>query len=133
MSGALWNEARLETLRQHLVNGLTFLEISRLMKTTRSAIAGKVSRLGAKKPKRERATPSKPRPKVVPMKLPEQEPEPEPLLKPGEWPVIRNACRYIYGDPRDADFRFCGHETIGLSAYCSFHVARMFQPKHPAS
>jgi hypothetical protein len=129
MSGELWSDDRIETLRSHLLQGRTYSEISRLMNTTRNVIAGKIHRLGKRPERSVRATTSSRKPrKVVPMKRPD--PAPEPLLAPGEWPVSRNQCRWINGDPRGQDFQFCGHETVGIAAYCSYHVAKMYQSKN---
>lgn len=33
-------------------------------------------------------------------------------------------CRWPIGDPRHADFHFCGHEPRGGSRYCDFHYRR---------
>ena len=43
----------------------------------------------------------------------------------------RNDCRWPFGDPRHADFHFCGQPRKNGSAYCEAHAARSFQPSQP--
>lgn len=39
-----------------------------------------------------------------------------------------NDCRWPIGDPRDADFHFCGkHQAAGLP-YCEYHARRAYAP-----
>lgn len=49
------------------------------------------------------------------------------LWRSPQWPVRRAAfmragdCRYPFGDPRDADFGFCGEARREGSSYCAGH------------
>lgn len=37
-----------------------------------------------------------------------------------------SCCRWPLGDPLDADFNFCGHETVPGTSWCEFHFSRAF-------
>lgn len=39
-----------------------------------------------------------------------------------------DCCRWPFGDPRHADFHFCGRKKAPGLPYCEFHAARAFQP-----
>ena len=41
-------------------------------------------------------------------------------LEPGD-------CRWPIGDPRHADFHFCGHAQHGGLVYCEFHARKAYQ------
>jgi len=42
-----------------------------------------------------------------------------------------NDCRWPLGDPRDADFHFCGAQQIAGRPYCELHWRMSFQPSRP--
>lgn len=41
-------------------------------------------------------------------------------------------CKWPIGDPRSADFTFCGRDA-GDKPYCAVHAATAYRPKKPAS
>ena len=43
----------------------------------------------------------------------------------------RNECRWPIGDPRDADFHFCGATQLSGRPYCELHWRMAFQPSRP--
>jgi GcrA cell cycle regulator len=45
----------------------------------------------------------------------------------------RNDCRWPIGDPRQADFHFCGDATQAGRIYCELHWRLAFQPARPRS
>jgi len=40
-------------------------------------------------------------------------------------------CRWPIGDPRNADFHFCGARQMAGRPYCELHWRRAFQPPRP--
>ena len=40
----------------------------------------------------------------------------------------RHDCRWPIGDPRDADFHFCGERSVAGRPYCQRHWRMAFQP-----
>jgi GcrA cell cycle regulator len=45
----------------------------------------------------------------------------------------RNDCRWPIGDPREADFHFCGELKLAGRPYCERHWNIAFQPPRPRS
>jgi GcrA cell cycle regulator len=43
----------------------------------------------------------------------------------------QNECRWPIGDPRDADFHFCGERQASGRPYCAQHWAMAFVPSRP--
>ena len=42
-----------------------------------------------------------------------------------------NDCRWPIGDPRHADFHFCGAPKVPRGPYCELHWRMAFQPTRP--
>lgn len=42
-------------------------------------------------------------------------------------------CRWPIGDPRNADFRFCGQQQVLGRPYCSEHMAQAIEASKPRS
>jgi GcrA cell cycle regulator len=40
----------------------------------------------------------------------------------------RDDCRWPIGDPREADFHFCGAKKLDGRPYCELHWRQSFQP-----
>lgn len=40
--------------------------------------------------------------------------------------LTNSCCRWPIGDPLDADFNFCGHETVPGTSWCEFHFTKAF-------
>jgi hypothetical protein len=40
----------------------------------------------------------------------------------------RHDCRWPIGDPKDADFHFCGERSLAGRPYCELHWRMAFQP-----
>ena len=43
----------------------------------------------------------------------------------------RHDCRWPIGDPRHADFHFCGAPQLEGRPYCELHWSMSFQPARP--
>lgn len=114
--------------------GYTAGRIAKKMATgrTRSAIQGKLHRLGIKRadnPISKKITIPKPKPKKV-------KPKPilagEPVRIHGEpiklLDLKEGMCKWPIGDPQERDFHFCGRPTSAIGVYCPGHKAVAYQP-----
>ena len=102
-----WTEARVDELKRLWEDGLSASQIAeRLGDITRNAVIGKAHRLGLS------ARPS-------PIKRVNL-----PLAGPHE-----RMCQWPIGNPRDADFRFCGHVAAVDRPYCDEHCAVAYRRK----
>lgn len=114
--------------------GYTAGRIAMVMRTgrTRSAIQGKLHRLGIKRadnPTPKKITLPKPKPKKV---------KPKPILvgKPVKvdghrvtlMDLKEGMCKWPLGDPQEPDFHFCGRPTSTVGVYCPGHKAVAYQP-----
>lgn len=99
---------------------------------TRSAVSGKVDRLGlgARIPRKDRVV--KPRiPKQVTEDVVAKEvshaPEEPQSFRISMMHIRDGECKWIGDDPQ-IDSSMCGHPTIPNKSYCSWHYGRSFQP-----
>jgi GcrA cell cycle regulator len=161
-----WTDQRVTDLRRLWAEGLSASQIAfRLGGCTRSAVLGKVHRLGlpgrattsrmrSHRPRRPRAASSSPRrapPRPGQPRTPkspnkdrgfEAAPLPDAEVKATVLGVAaedlginrrslaeleRSDCRWPIGDPRHADFGFCGATALQGRPYCSMHSARAWQ------
>lgn len=149
-----WNEANVETLRKLCAEGLAFSRIAERLGTTRSAVIGKASRMRIGK---SPAVPSRQKPvtkfgkqiltpphvrklrdfeakmKAAPKQEPKQqvvEGAPAPLML-DLLDLTEASCRWpVSSEP---PHKFCGHEKVSGSSYCSFHSALAYAGCPPAS
>jgi GcrA cell cycle regulator len=47
--------------------------------------------------------------------------------------LLADDCRWPFGDPRSADFHFCGQRKKDGSPYCDDHLRHAFQAAKPRS
>lgn len=146
----MWTDERVVTLKTLWADGLSAREIAgQLGGLTRNAVIGKVYRLGlsgsgggASQPRRVRtarvARPPRPRsarpkpqpptpaaPRVV---APVAEVPEGPGLVASVLQLRAHVCRWPIGDPKSADFSFCGHPAQNGGPYCPGHHQRAHQP-----
>jgi GcrA cell cycle regulator len=153
-----WNEVRTETLTRLWSKGWSASQIAAQMGgTTRNAVISKARRLGLPYRKGEygqRQVYFKPRicnrrrptPHVHPSILnravsklyalpPPTRTEAVETVFVGErlslLELTENTCRWPIGDPREADFHFCGRQKSGNGPYCEHHARIAFQPYVP--
>jgi GcrA cell cycle regulator len=141
MSESGWSETRVTTLSQLWRDGLSASQIARqLGGVTRNAVIGKVHRLGlcgrapvsapsraprtvAPRPqRRRRVAVSGPAVRKTPVRLPAQDsaPAPEGPGLVGDMTLLgAHVCKWPIGDPKSADFSFCGRQADGR--YCATH------------
>lgn len=143
MSNTGWSDDRVATLRKLWFDGLTASQIARrLGGVTRNAVIGKVHRLGlggrGASPASSRTRPAL-RPRRQPMRsapaVRMARPAPAPSIAPRpEGPGIAadlvqlaaHACKWPIGDPKRADFSFCGRPADGR--YCTVHTQVSVRP-----
>jgi GcrA cell cycle regulator len=148
-----WSDARVETLTNLWGDGLSAsLIAARLGGTTRNAVIGKVRRLGlqgratlvTRRPPRAPLLPAsksqpgtgKRSPGLARSRRPETKPRrptaPPELGAAPEIPVtvltlMPANCNWPEGDPKRADFHFCGRDKPPDRAYCPHHAARAYR------
>ena len=145
----IWDEAEVALLRKLSLDGRSCSQIGKAMGCSRSAVIGKLHRLGIKHgptaindARHFRAKPQ-PKPKAPPMAqkrssitggfqhsgmLPRA-----PLPEQRQTDVARvdfaglepHHCRFPIGEPVEG---FCGHPKVGGIAYCEHHASRCYQP-----
>lgn len=142
-----WSDERIEELKQHVIDGLSFAEIARAMgcasrnvplcKFNRLKAAAEAAgtplhhpklRMGGKLPAGVVRTP-KPKPQLpAPAPAPG---EPEALMLDGAFVTEENCpsrgCRYPHGDPGTPEFHYCGQpKKGGGSSYCEHHHSKVY-------
>lgn len=142
----IWTDERVELLKTLHAEGLSAREIANRLACgcTRSAIIGKIHRLGLhragrmahddrirrvlkgkgaslKKERARKATAARvvPLPSLTPIPLPPEE-KPASVVKFED--LAPGHCRYGHGDPRTPEFGFCGKPKIEGLPYCAHHV-----------
>lgn len=124
-----WTPERNDVLRTLWLGGNSASSIGKMLGISRSAVIGKVHRLGIKRHEdtpKERPVRSEKRrrPVVVPIS---REPQPASAIKVLTEAVIAcddDHCRFPIGDPMNdpANFRFC-MAPVEVGSYCSEHHA----------
>jgi GcrA cell cycle regulator len=147
MTEPTWPPERVATLERLWTDGLSASEIAaRFPGITRNAVLGKLHRLGRLGRGRPTtsATPRKVKPPRTPRarrpKAPPMAPaRPSPLATPtwaGEVATVEALrswhCRWPIGDPREANFAFCGRR-VAARPYCGDHCAVAYQPASAAN
>lgn len=136
-----WTDSRVATLKKLWSEGKTAAEIaSELGGVTRNAVIGKAHRLklsgrgGAniqtpKKVKKKAVQARKPKPanvNIAPQKKTilksDSERERIPLID-----MAPNQCKWPIGDPKTADFGFCGDRKVPGIPYCIEHAQVAYQ------
>ena len=133
-----WTEERIETLTALWKGGLSCTLIaSKLGGITRNAVIGKVHRLGladraipsrprGRPPRQRWGKPQAPAPKISPEPMPPEPPVPATALRLTLMQLTDHTCKCGLGDPKDADFAFCGLPVKPGSRYCPAHHSRLY-------
>lgn len=146
-----WTPDKVDQLRELAGQHLSATEIGREMRISRNAVAGKCSRIKIKldsSPRRQRVAriitrktsrasyPASGAVTAAPIKAAPSDQDFDDLVAakrgptPGflsgagraVWEAHPCGCRWSFGDPRSADFRFCGHRALPGLSYCSEHA-----------
>ena len=149
----IWTDKHIDTLRKLWAEGLSASQIAgRIGGLSRNAVIGKIHRLGLSgratttriknhKPKLRHKSAARPRPVQALRDIFADMPV-DPVIDEPDVPIPvdqrrtvltleEHHCRWPVGDPREAEFHFCGGQKVKGLAYCERHARRAFQP--PAS
>lgn len=133
-----WTDERVALLRKMWGEGKTAAEIAKeLGGVTRNAVIGKAHRLKLS----NRLSPIQQNTKkVVPKPAANEERKPAPRRVANDSKEFDKtvkgvsmaelggrSCRWPIGDPKDDDFRFCGHEIVAGLPYCPEHAKVAYQ------
>jgi GcrA cell cycle regulator len=144
-----WNSERIEQLRLLWHDGLSASQIAAVLGgITRNAVIGKAHRLGltgrpspikagtagssrprSRRPRVERPSLQKPAVMAPPVRRIEAASAAPIEDVPGAsiLTLTDRICKWPIGDPRDADFHFCGRASSEGLPYCSEHARRAYQ------
>lgn len=137
-NGMPWSDGESAELRRFWSEGLSASQIARALGTGRSrnAVIGRIHRdgLGA------RMTPDRKRYSIRFVRVPRIKAEAAPFVCTLEalrdengvaadvLTITDRACKFPIGDPRDADFGFCGRPAVEGRPYCAEHVRLSYIP-----
>jgi GcrA cell cycle regulator len=138
-----------QQLQTYVTAGLTCSEIAAEIGVTRNAVIGKINRLGLSSgrgrgaiPGRMRAArmraPARPSRMARVLRAVAAVPPAEPVAAIKAPPVegarrcsllelASGGCRWPLGDPRNADFGFCGNDAIAGFSYCAGHLRMAYR------
>lgn len=132
-----WSEERTSTLKKLWLEGLTASKIAKqLGGVTRSAVCGKVSRLGITRPPQPRSRPVRPvrspaTASFASRRVREVEPDlpttpyvdlPEEAGSATLETLGAHMCKWPIGDPHSEEFTFCGRRSVLKGPYCDQHT-----------
>jgi GcrA cell cycle regulator len=147
-----WSSERIEQLRSLWQDGLSASQIaSNLGGISRNAVIGKAHRLGLTgrpspiknrptgmtrpKPQRRPKIEQTLAPRVAAPPQPQKRVDPTPqVVETDDGPgasiltLTDRICKWPIGDPRHADFHFCGRASAEGLPYCADHARRAYQP-----
>ena len=119
---SVWDEERLGQLTKLWAEGLSITQIGLRIGVSRNAVVGKVHRMGLPKRQSPIARSDKPfEPKRRRL----------PALSLAEWD--RSSCSWPIGDPKEADFKFCGEKALDGRPYCREHCNIAYTSKDVAA
>ncbi|MEE8272868.1 MAG: GcrA family cell cycle regulator [Alphaproteobacteria bacterium] len=113
-----WTEEKVTQLRQMWGHGKSASEIAQIIgDVSRNAVIGKAHRLGLSgQPSPARVRKRKPVPVVG-----------RPVDGATILALTERMCRWPHGDPKSADFQFCGRPALPGASYCADHTAMAYQ------
>jgi GcrA cell cycle regulator len=138
MTASAWTEDRIDRLKTLWLEGRSAAQIAGDLDhgITRSAVLGKVHRLGLSAGRPGRRPSAVPRPssprahRAQPAAAAPVVAEPASAPERGQATLLsvrRCECRWPYGDPKARDFSLCG-SPVARGAFCGPHAAIAYQP-----
>lgn len=156
----IWTEQRVERLRVLVADGCSGSQIAADLSVggftiTRSAVIGKINREGLQLtlkpgfPNQRRSVEPRPKKKRVPSAAKiirakeDRSPRAEPIIDPTDQPGSnaitflnlrsdQSQCRWMYGDPKDPGYLYCGEATVRGSSWCCRHLRCVADFSRPA-
>ncbi len=122
-----WTEERIAELKRLWTAGHTTSHIGKALGVSKNAVIGKAHRLklpSRLSPIRRSSGHRKPKPALFSKRAPKI--QRQPAFKATRSRNGAPECFWPIGDPRDADFQFCGEETVPGRPYCPEHYARAY-------
>lgn len=150
-----WPADRVESLEKLWKSGLSASQIGERLGCTRSAVIGRLYRMGLRDANRtsqlhrppvartrrpRSAAPSSKRPARQSQTTHHQSASQRPYVEPDEDVVVPVGerkrlidlgdadCRWPIGDPQHADFHFCNRSKMPGMSYCEAHAQRAYLP-----
>ncbi len=116
-----WTPEKIKSLKKLWQKGKSTVEIGKALGISKNAVVGKVHRLElAARPSPIKVNPAKAAAKATPAK-----PTKSTGKKKNEVVTLMDlkltSCRWPIGDPKDANFHFCGKTTQTGKSYCPEH------------
>ncbi len=108
-----WTSEKIKQLKKLWNKGKSTVEIGKELGISKNAVVGKVHRLELEarpSPIKKQEKPTRPKKAVT-----------EKKGHVGLLDLKMNSCRWPIGDPKDADFHFCGATTSTGKPYCPEH------------
>jgi GcrA cell cycle regulator len=117
-----WNADELATLHSMWRAGLTGAAIAAKLGTSRSAVLGKIARIGLKRSRRpvRRKPPPATKPKFPFIARVKRKPPQKPAGPVHFAQLAEHHCRWIPGEPHTQ--MYCGATKITGSSYCATHT-----------
>ncbi len=125
-----WTEAQIADLKRLWTAGHSTSQIGTVLGVSKNAVIGKAHRIKLPprpSPIRHSSEPKKPKPAPFPKRVPKI--QRRLIFKPTRPRNGAPSCLWPIGDPGDADFHFCGGETVTGRPYCPEHCARAYLPR----
>ncbi len=135
-----WTEEKVAELTRLWKEGCPTGEIGKRLGVSKNSVVGKAHRLGldSRPSPIKKETTDKNQKKENPAQSEEKTTEKaESAKKDGKKKTLlklidlhSNSCRWPIGDPKDADFHFCGKETLMGKSYCVEHCLEAYVGIH---
>ncbi len=107
----VWTEDKVKQLKKLWAKGKSTVEIAKELGISKNSVVGKVHRLGLNN------RPSPIKKKAITVKSVRKAPKGKCTLMD----LKLTTCHWPVGDPKDADFHFCGEQTVTGKPYCAEH------------
>jgi GcrA cell cycle regulator len=124
-----WTPERVAELRESYEGGMSVGVLARKFGASRGSVTGKLSRLGIKRSHAPAQSLLPPKPSPAPVLIEEINGNDIARVKLADLEFW--SCAYPCGDPRSADFGYCGQPRKPSSPYCAAHHARCYLPPQP--
>jgi GcrA cell cycle regulator len=126
-----WTETQIADLKRLWTAGRSTSQIGTALGVSKNAVIGKAHRLNLPartSPIRRSSEPKHPKRALMPRHKPHH--HRRLFIQPGPQRHGSPSCLWPMGDPGNADFHFCGDQTVPGRPYCAEHCARAYLPRN---